>query len=128
MIDFQYQGETFRVSENLSRAQKIDAVIQIRKAHAERQNRGNPHFDVERMPEDYRAPSDAPRKRGRPRKNPSVQILPAKTVDTPTVTDDSLYAQGFYRVACVVCNEGIPRTGKRGRAPIYHDSCRPSEG
>lgn len=46
-----------------------------------------------------------------------------KTVSVPS-KDNELYAQGFYRVACVLCGQGIKRTGKRGKAPVKHkDGC-----
>lgn len=37
---------------------------------------------------------------------------------------DTLYERGFYRVACLVCGEGIKRTGKTGRAPRRHETCK----
>ena len=82
-----------------------------------------------------------PKRRGRPKgsKNADKVSAPFRT-ETPaeTVTvapkkvlevaeDNALYAQGCYREPCRVCGNGIPRTGKRGRAPIYHDHCRPRE-
>lgn len=56
---------------------------------------------------------------------PQVIRKPKKTkVVPPPSKNDALFAQGFYRVPCSNCGQGIKRTGKRGKAPLTHkDGC-----
>lgn len=151
-----YNGETFKVEKGLSRkdADKFCAALLAYQSRA-KGDQGETYFEVDRMPEDYRA-SEAPRKgRGRPRKvlapitgesvleghtgaNPAMDAL-RRNVSGKVASGEAtsivempashvLYDQGCYREPCKTCGEGIPRTGKRGRAPIYHEECRPTEG
>lgn len=126
MVKHTYNGETFKVAKSLSAKERDNYCARILSAKLTRsQGESNPAFEVERMPESS-LPS-VPNKRGRPRKvilSDTGEIVPATDTGAP---ENALYAQGFYRVACATCGEGIIRTGARGRAPKFHDKCRPTE-
>lgn len=124
-----YNGETYRVKKGLSKREADSFCAKLQSARETRAN-GNgdseTYFEVDRMPEDYRAPSETPRKRGRPKKNAAVSLTGGNAVESVTApVESTLYSEGFYRVPCATCGKGIPLTGKRGRAPKYHENCRP---
>lgn len=121
-----YNGEKFKVQDGLSKFAADQFCAQLLAyRNRSRTDSGETYFEVDRMPTDHRDSQTPPKKRGRPRKviAPSVNAKPGETVTVPV--ESTLYAEGFYRVACATCQKGIPLTGKRGRAPKYHVNCRP---
>lgn len=127
-----FNGQSFKVTKGTSHADadKFCAALLTYQSRAKGEQ-GETYYEVDRMPEDFRA-SETPRKgRGRPRKVSAP--IPAQiageghTATVESTPDSSLYVAGCYREACRVCGKGIQRTGKRGRAPIYHEECRPTE-
>lgn len=133
MSKWTYQGEAFTIrAKGLSDAQKDAACALLMIARDKRANPGDDRWEVDRMPADHKDSQTPPKKRGRPRK--VVESIRAEmpgeattdAVQDETVThshEETRYAQGFYREVCKQCREPITR----GRAPIYHEHCRPVE-
>lgn len=57
---------------------------------------------------------------------PSKQLSVVSNPDlmTEEAKGDLFFAHGYYRTPCKKCNEGIKRTGKKGRAPSIHEECK----
>lgn len=103
------------------------AVRTLFAAHLARQNPADERFEVERMPADNPAPVSRVKRTPKVSAPIPAEMPVADVTDTPKAIrgDRARYAEGFYREPCRKCGEGIPRTGARGRAPVYHPHCRP---
>lgn len=116
LIPWEYGGHTFHVAATMSDAAKDRACATLLS-----------EFDSRRARNTVPLPKPL---------EPPVKVIPSESDQSPLEgrrsaleetqsesPDPPLYDQGFYRKPCRECGKGITRTGKRGRAPIQHQTC-----